>query len=88
METHAVKQRELRADLDIWANPVMEIVGAVLTPLSATLIGLGQAVMILRKVLLEMDSYIWRPPWFVYIVYMQELDRQFVVEREKRKPPW
>ena len=62
--------------------------GALLTPLAATLDGHRILVISLGKVLLEMESYIWRPPWFGQIGYMQEVDRRFAVERDKRKPPW
>ena len=115
----ARKQREPSGYLGTYVTLAMEIVGAVLTPLSATLDGtvrmrtmLGQSpsemesyvwrppwfeedidgdgrlVMMLGRVRLEKESYIWRPPWFEQAGNLQAGDRQFLVERDKRKPPW
>ena len=74
--------------LPLYIHEALENVMAVLTPSLATVIGNGQAVMMLGKVLLEMDNYIWRTPWYDNTGYMQEVDRRVAVETDKRKPPW
>ena len=37
---------------------------------------------------LEMDTYMWRPPWLEEVKEQTSMDRHMEIERVKRKPPW
>ena len=76
-----------------WVGQFMTNVGAVLRSPSEMLDAVNVAVMMTDATILQLECYVWRPPWLGFELsqaFSENMERDFgrIIERDKRKPPW